>query len=288
MEYAYFPGCSSTGLAKDYGSSIDAVAEELGIDLKEIEGWVCCGATSAHATSHTLGLSLPAQSLTKVDAGKTVVTGCAACYSNLRKAVYEFNEKPDTKKEIEAIVEDKIPDNINVKHLLDVFVSDYGLEKIKERVEKSLNGLKVACYYGCLLTRPPQIVAFDDYENPVFLDRLVETLGGEAVKWNFKTECCGASLVIPKGEFVVRLVDKILHDAKNRGAECVIAACPLCQPNLDWRQDEIKKQLNHQYDLPIFYFTQLIGIALGISPKKLMLNKLFVDPMPLLKAKELI
>ena len=288
MEYAYFPGCSQEGMAKEYGSSIEAVAEKLGIELKEIEDWVCCGATPGHATSHTLGLALPAQTLTKVEDGKTVVTGCAACYSNFKRTAHELNSDPATKKKIEEVVEAKLPENIHVKHFLEVLIGDFGIEKIKEKAEKSLNGLKVACYYGCLLTRPPKITNFDDKEKPVFMDNLVNALGGEAIKWNHKTECCGASLVMPRVDVVVQLVDKILDDAQRHGAECVITACPLCQPNLDMRQQEIKKSLNKDYKLPIIYFTQLVGIALGISPKKLMLDKIFVNPMPLCREKGLL
>lgn len=289
MRYAYFPGCSSLSTARPYDMSAREISHSLGIDLVEIPDWICCGASSAHATSDLLSLALPATSLAKAGKmGLDVVTACAACFSRLKIANKLINSDPNSKRDVNQIIQDNYQGDVKVKHLLDVLVNEYGLKVLREEVKIKLEGLRVACYYGCLLTRPPKIMGFDDPEDPKSMDELVEALGAEPVSWPYKMECCGASFSISKPEIVIRLAHDILKMAKDEGAECIAVACPLCQSNLDLYQKDIKRRYGTDPNLPVFYFTQLVGLSLGISPKRLGLRKHMVSPLPLLKTKGLV
>jgi heterodisulfide reductase subunit B len=167
-----------------------------------------------------------------------------------------------------------------------VLLEDIGLEKIKKAVKRQLNGLKVACYYGCLLVRPPKVVNFDDQENPTSLDKLVKAIGGESIDWPYKVECCGGGLSLSRTDVVVNLTDSILGMAQSAGADCIAVSCPMCQVNLDLRQQDIKKQMGRDYRIPIVYITQLLGLGLGISSKKLGFNKLMVPASNVLEKAE--
>jgi heterodisulfide reductase subunit B len=175
-----------------------------------------------------------------------------------------------------------------VKHLLEILRDDIGFAEIAKRVSRPLAGLRVAAYYGCLLLRPPAIMRFDDAENPTVLDDVLTATGAEAVEWPYKTECCGASYSITKTEIVLRLSRQILAMARDAGADCIAAACPLCQLNLDMRQGDIEAASNEKFGLPVFYFTQLLGLALGLPANELGLRSLVVDPAPLLSEKGIL
>ncbi|MDP2939905.1 MAG: CoB--CoM heterodisulfide reductase iron-sulfur subunit B family protein [Candidatus Omnitrophota bacterium] len=289
MKYAYFPGCSLHSTAKEYDLSTKEVAKALGIELVEIPDWVCCGATPAHITMHLLSLALPVKNLIlakKMDSYE-VVTCCAACFSRLKIANKFMQEDPVHREKVEKIVGQQYRGEVSVRHFLDVLVNIFGLKNIGERVTKKINGLKVACYYGCLLTRPPEVTGLDDLEDPHLIDDLMKTIGVEPVEWPYKTECCGASFSLTKTDIVLKLSCDILQMAHDEGAQAIVVACPLCQSNLDLRQTMINKKYKKSFNMPIFYFTQLLGLALGIEPNKLGFNKHIVNPMPLLREKEL-
>lgn len=289
MKYAYYPGCSAHGTAIEYGMSTDAVASALGIELSEIPDWVCCGATSAHTTNEMLAIALPAMDLLAADKmGHDLAVICAACFNRLKTASHEIKEKPEKLAELKDVLKELPSNNIKIKHLIEILVNDFGIAELEKRVKKKLEGLKVACYYGCLLTRPPKIMQFDDAEEPVMMDRLMKAIGAEPVEWQFKTECCGGSFTITKTDIVLKLSNDILAMARDAGAECFATACPLCQPNLDMRQKEIENKYGIKYNMPVFYFTQLIGLAIGARPEELGLNKLIVNPVPLLTKKGLL
>ncbi|NOX97032.1 MAG: heterodisulfide reductase subunit B, partial [Nitrospirae bacterium] len=267
MKYAYFPGCSLHSTAKEYDMSTRAVCERLGIELEEIPDWVCCGATPAHVTDHLLSIALPVKTLIQAKkAGLEVLTCCAACFSRLKVANKIMREDKWHRDKVNEILEDEYAGEVKVRHFLDILVNEYGLDKIKAEVRGGLEGLKISSYYGCLLTRPPEVTQFDDCENPVSMDRLMETLGGAPVSWPYKTECCGAGLSLTRTEIVLKLSYDILRMARDEGAECLTVACPLCQSNLDMRQMQIEKKYGEEFCLPIFYFTQLVGLALGVDP----------------------
>jgi len=289
LKYAYYPGCTAHGSSIEYDMSTRVVARILGIELEEIPDWICCGATSGHLTNEMLGIALPAISLLNARSiGGPVVTACAECFNRLKTTNYEAKTRPDVKNELERIVGKRYEGETPVKHIIEVIVKDVGLENVKEKVVRNLNGLKVASYYGCLLVRPPKIMEFDDPEEPVFMDVLVEALGGVPIDWPHKVDCCGASLTISRTDIVYRMSGNILYGAKDAGAEIIIAACPVCQPNLDLRQAGVARVFGKELSTPVLYFTQLLGLALGAEAKELGLSKLANDPGPLLKRKGLI
>ncbi|MBC7234449.1 MAG: CoB--CoM heterodisulfide reductase iron-sulfur subunit B family protein [Chloroflexi bacterium] len=290
MRYAYYPGCSLHASAKDYDLSARAVCAALGIELEEIPDWVCCGASSAHMTSELLGLALPVMNLVAArESGLDVVACCAACYSRLQAANKAMNEGPEHRRKlVDEVVGSIYRGEVRVLHLLEIIVHEYGLPALRERVKANLEGLNVASYYGCLLVRPPDVVHLDDSEDPTLMDELAVALGARAVNWPYKTECCGGSLSLTRTDVVLKLCHDILRMAVDEGADCLMVACPLCQANLDLRQAQVNREYSTDFHLPVLYFTQLIGLALGIDPAELGLDKLMVSPEKILRTNVLI
>jgi heterodisulfide reductase subunit B len=278
VKYAYFPGCSLESTAWDFDRSTRAVCSALGIELQEIPDWVCCGSTPAHSTSSSLAVALPVVNLQKAQQmDAPVVTACASCYSRLRSANHTVRSDAEWQARVERITEASYDGNVDVRHVVDVLVNDFGLDEIRGRLQRPLSGLRVACYYGCLLSRPPEVVAFDDPEHPMSMDDLVEAVGAEPVDWPLKTECCGASLSMTSASVVGRLSHKLLSMARQAGADCIAVACPLCQVNLDLRQADAKRSHGDLPDTPVLYVTQLIGLALGLPAKELGIQALTVS-----------
>jgi heterodisulfide reductase subunit B len=278
MKYAYYPGCSAHSTARDMHESALAVAGALGIDLVEPAGWTCCGATAAHQTDRVLAASLPAANLLKVrDMGLDMIVNCAACYNRMKVANHEVSTDPAMQKLVSDAVGGDYDGSVKVRHIVEVLLEDVGLDVIKATLKRSLNGLQVACYYGCLLVRPHEVTNFDDPENPTSLDRLVDAMGGVSLDWPHKVECCGGGLSMSRTDVVISLTDAIVGMAKAAGAQCIAVSCPMCQINLDMRQLDIEKQTGTRHDMPVLYITQLLGLCLGISPNKLGLNKLMVS-----------
>jgi len=281
--YAYYPGCTLHSTAKEYDVSARLVSEGLGIELRELKDWTCCGASSAHSMSDLLSIALPARELQAAqEMGLPLVVACAMCFSRLKFAIHELNDQK-TLGLVSDIIGGELRNAVEVVHLLQVL--DGEREAIPLR--RPLTGLKVACYYGCLLVRPRDIVDFDDEDNPQIMDRLIEALGAQSIDWGFKTECCGASLTLTRKDIVLTLSHRILYQAKQLGADCLAVACPMCHSNLDTRQREIEAKYKDGVGLPILYFTQLVGLAMGLSPKQLHLNKHFTDPLAMLREKGL-
>ncbi len=285
MSYAFYPGCSLDGTAKDFHRSTLAVAAKVGLDLPEIEGWICCGSTAAHNTDPVLADALAARNL-QAAGDSTVAVACAACYSRLKMANHHIAGDPAVRARVARVLGTDYDGLTPVRHVLEILGRDM-VEGVAAAVRRPLTGLKVACYYGCLLSRPPEVTQFDDAENPTLVDRLLESAGATAVDWPHKTECCGASFSITDPSIILDLSDRILAMAQAAGVDCIATACPLCELNLDMRQKDIQAKRGHRYDLPVFYFTQLLGLAMGCSERELSLGSLFVDPRPLLRAKGL-
>jgi len=289
LKVAYFPGCSLSSTAKEYDVATRLVCEDLEIELVDIPEWVCCGATTAHITSELTAAVLPAKSLIWAEKHNLPITSpCSACFSRLKMGQLNLKNNPALKKEVEEVTGETFEAKAEVLHLTRVLLEKYGLENIQAKVKKQLKGLKIASYYGCLMTRPPEVSENDRVENPMLMDKMVSALGAEPVKWAYKTECCGAAFSLTKTEIVRKLSADILKDAKACGADVIMVACPLCHSNLDARQPEISKLLKTNLDLPVLYFTQVLGLALGYEYMDLMLNKHFIDPKPLLKAKGIL
>ncbi len=289
MKYAYYPGCSLHSTASDYAQSIAAVFNRLPIELEEIKDWTCCGASSAHVIDPWLPIIMPAKDIWQAQRmGLDIIAPCAACYNRLRTVVHKIQGKEKLRQKVGQLLGEDYQANIRVRHISDVVVNEYGLEKIGSQLVKDLKGLPVVCYYGCLSARPQKIVAFDDPVDPQYLDRLVNTLGGKSLPWPLKTECCGGSFSISKKEIVLKLTYELLSWAKDQGAAAVVVDCPLCQFNLDSRQGEIEKKYGQRFSLPIFYFTQLLGLCLGLGKKELGLEKMSISPFSLLEERNIL
>lgn len=261
LEYNYYPGCVLHASATDYEDSVIAVCKYLGIRLNEIKNWNCCGATHVNTVNQELAIALSCRNLSLVE--KQIVTPCNVCYSNLKIANKEY-------KRVAEVV--KYNGNTKVKHLLQIILEDIGLEEINKKINKPLN-LKVVPYYGCLLTRPEN--DFDNYENPISLDKLITAIGGTPMQYNYKTKCCGGPIFITKEDTALELAFNLIQSAKKTGADCMAVTCPLCHAVLDAKQPEIEKKFNrfNQLNFPILYFTQLMGIAFGLDRKELGLDK---------------
>lgn len=282
MRYAYYPGCSYHGTGKEYEASTQAVAKKLGMELVEIPDWSCCGATAAHGKSHLLNIALPARNLAIAEGmGLDVTTGCAACYQQLAHANKRMTESQETREQVKKVTGKEYKGTLKVKSLVEA-IGTIDPELIKSQVVKPLSKLKVAAYYGCLLVRPPEITGFDDPENPMFMDNMMRLAGAEALDWAHKTECCGASLGVSNLGIAVKLINKILKAVVDSGADCVVVACPFCHLNLDWHQKSVNKQLGTTYEMPVFYFTELLGLAMGISHDELGLKMHFTDTQKVL------
>ena len=283
MKYAFFPGCSLESTAWDFDKSVRAVCGPLGIELEEIPDWVCCGSTPAHSSNASLAVALPVLNLIKAkEMNLPVVTACASCYSRLRTANHKIRTDAAERDRVECVAGQAYDGSVEVRHIVDVVLNDVGGDAIRDKVQRSLAGLKVACYYGCLLTRPPEIVAFEDPEHPTSMEDILTAAGAEAVDWPYKTECCGAGLSITQSDVVNRLGHKLLSMARRAGARCIALACPLCQVNLDLRQADAAKAHGDIPETPILYVTQLLGLALGLSAEELGINALTVSADSLL------
>jgi heterodisulfide reductase subunit B len=271
MKLAYYPGCSLHSSSVEYDISTRKVCAALGIDLVEVKDWICCGSSPAHQYDDLMSVALPAKNLAMVrqtDDLKQVCAPCASCYSRLKVTQQRLTDS-NLKKDVETVIDMEYPEDIEVLHMLDVVTEKAGVEIIKEKVVKNLEGMKVACYYGCLMTRPPKVTGKKQFENPIQMESLVEALGAEVVDWNKKTFCCGAAFALTKTDVVLELTKKILADAESSGANAISVGCPLCHANLDGRQTQINSKFKTNFHIPIFYFTELMGLALGIEAKEL-------------------
>jgi heterodisulfide reductase subunit B len=233
---------------------------------------------------------LPAKNLAlaaKTDNLKELCAPCASCYSRLKFAQQKLADAA-LRKNIEQVIDEKYPDDIKVSHALDVIVEKIGTDLIGKKVTRPLNGIKVACYYGCLMTRPPKVTGKEQFENPMVMESVMEALGAEPIDWNMKTFCCGASFALTQTDVVLELTKKILTDAKSAGADIISVGCPLCHANLDGRQQQINKKFNTNFHIPIFYFTELMGIAFGIKAKELGIFKHITEVKDFLKERGLL
>jgi heterodisulfide reductase subunit B len=273
---AYFPGCPSEATALDQDISTKAVFKALGVELVEIEDWNCCGAAEAEDPKLVYALNARNLAIAEKD-GLDIVTPCSICYYNLARSNNAL--KADEKLRAEMAEIDPSLDykgTVTPKHILDVLMNDIGVDELKSKIVKKVE-VKVAPYYGCYIGRPLE-TAFDDLDNPILMDQLIELIGGENVPFGYmKTKCCGGPLMMTRADIAFEMTRKILETAKNVGADCVALACPLCGMMLDTKQPDIEKALGIKIGMPVVYITQLLGLALGIDPKSLALEKNTVD-----------
>ncbi len=285
LAYTYYPGCSVGGTSLWYDRSLRAVAEALDVDLIELEDWNCCGATLYMSVRDLESFCIPARNLALAEAlGRDLVTPCNACFTVLHRTNRYFQEDAGVREKISqalAAAGLAYKGTVRVRHVLDPFVNDVGLDVISERVKRSLGGLKVAAYYGCQLVRPD--TGLDSADYPVILDQLLASLGAEPVEWAMKTGCCGASLVVSKEDTALRMIADVLKSVSDSGAEAIANLCPMCHINLETQMSRINSRFNYDFNFPTLFFTQLMGVALGVDEAELGLSKGFIDPRPLLE-----
>jgi len=276
----YYPGCSLHGTGRELDMSIRALSEVAGVELQEIEDWNCCGATSAHNLSHELAVALPYRvlALAEEQGMADVLTPCAACFSRLKGTAVRLARSPELVAEMREIVGKDYRGKVRVLSILE-YINKLLADGLATKLTAPLGGLKVAPYYGCLLSRGEDIVEGDDAENPRGMDAAIRAAGAEPVDWNFAVECCGGGFSMSMTDAVVDLSNKILEDAEDAGAQAIVAGCPMCHSNLDMRQLTMNSRGIGPHRMPILYLSELVGLAAGIDPKRLGLDRHFIDAM---------
>jgi heterodisulfide reductase subunit B len=283
---AYYPGCSLHTTATEFNQSAKAVCKALEIKLVEPKGWVCCGSSAAHRSDPEAAHRLPLENLALIEqSGFSEVTmPCAACFNRHKATQFEIRQNPGHKKALDNAIGYDYRDSVEVTTLIESVLHHAGAEKIRQKVRQPLSGLRVVCYYGCLLTRPPQVTQASHPENPTDMDEIMNALGAQVLDWSYKTTCCGAAHSLTRPDIVLKLSGRIIEEARWAGADVIAVACPLCHTNLDARQF----QMGLDQTMPVLYFTQLMTLALGLPEKAAALNKNLIDPRPLLRSKEII
>jgi heterodisulfide reductase subunit B len=283
MKISYYPGCSLEASARDYEESIEGVCTALGIELVELPDWSCCGATAAHSLHHRASIELPGRNLAIAENAKhDLVAPCPLCFNRLKTA-----EK--------ALLDDRaghyryaIQGRTKIWDLADFIAQDEILSVIAPKVTNPLEGIRAVCYYGCMSSRPPKVTDAEHHEYPMSMDRILRQLGAEVIDWAYKTDCCGASHVVARPDMVFKMVGRLYERALQAGANCIAVSCQMCQANLDIYQDKIGELLGITVDLPIIYFTELIGLAIKEREVENWLSRHFVDPLKLLGKQNLL
>ncbi len=285
MKYSYFPGCSLEATAQSYEVSTKAVCKALDVELEELEDWNCCGATAFYSIDELLALSLAGRNLALAEKkeGRDLVVSCSGCYITLEKANATLRAYPPLKAQADEVLAEaglEYHGGVKTRHLLEVLINDVGLEAIKANVKKELRGLRVAPYYGCQIVRPR--LGFDHPELPQSLDHLIESLGADATPFPLKSRCCGGPLILSQEKLALDLIHELFRSADANGAQCLVTVCPLCQMNLDLYQSKVNSKYKTNYELPILFFTQLVGVAYGLDARDLGLEMNIVSPRKVL------
>ena len=283
---AYYPGCSLNATSPEFNTSTQAVCKALGLTLIEPDGWLCCGSSSAHRADPEAALRLPMQNLSLFEQSgfNEVTMPCAACFNRHKAAQYEIRHDESRKSAVEESIGYTYQDSVQVNSLVETIFQSIGPKELSSKVNHPLQGLRVVCYYGCLLTRPPEVTEAPHPENPTEMDELMAALGAEVLDWSYKTTCCGAAHSLTRRDIVFDLSSNLINQARLAGADVIAVACPLCHTNLDARQF----QMGLDEEMPVMYFTQLMALALGLSEREAALKKNLVDPRPLLREKGLL
>ncbi len=289
MDIAYYPGCSLKQSSVLYDLQTKKVLPKLGINLTEIEDWNCCGATSAAKIDDFLSMAMPARNIGIAESKgfSEVVIPCSACYSRTVAAREKLGKDPELKNEMNSGFENKIEGHLKISTILEVLNDAIKSGALSNQLKKKYEGLKPVCYYGCMLTRfPCDVPPPDDVENPQGMEKVLKKLGLHPVDWNFKTACCGASASMNDKQSSFDMMAKIMKDALARGANCFVVTCPMCQMNLDAYQDEFCSQTNMTQRLPVFFITELLGLAMGMGVKELQIDRHFVESTSILNLQD--
>jgi len=252
--------------AVTYKKSFEYVAAKIELEIEEIPDWSCCGSTAAHTKNEKMAYALAARNIALAEKhlpGLDIVTPCAACYSRLRYANWAARKNDAVREEIEKVLHMDYQAQPDILSFLDLFMDPEIQDRIREKIVRPLKGLKAACYYGCLMSRPREVTGESDTENPMKMDEIIRLTGADPIVWDYKTECCGASHQVDAPEASRELIDRIFRNAKANGADVIVTACPLCNMNLDMREQEINDKFSRKYKIPVFQFTELLAIAMG-------------------------
>jgi heterodisulfide reductase subunit B len=280
LHYAYYPGCSLHATGLEYDASVRAAFGALGVRLEELEGWNCCGASSAHALSHNLALGLSARNLALIEQrGLEAMAPCAACFNRLRAAQEAVRSHPEELAWLEPALGGPVRGDAVIHSPIGLLVKGIGLDAVRRHVTRPLNGLKAVSYYGCLLARPRPLSELSSSDHPVELDDLWRALGGRPLMWSYAVDCCGGALSIPRSDIARSMTQKIVDAARDAGAEVIVTACPLCQANLEMRQTISKDSP----PMPALYFSEALGLAFGLPEAAGWWGKHLIDPRPLLR-----
>jgi heterodisulfide reductase subunit B len=273
QSYLYFPGCTLRTVAKDFDVSAKASARALGFELREMQGWLCCGAVFTNSAENLITQSGPNRILGRAQAeGDTLVTLCAGCFNVLRRTTQQAKHNQTKQDQINAFNEDRYTGGVNVIHLLEILRDKVGFDKIKQAVKMPLQGVPVAAYYGCLLLRPFREMKLDDPHRPSIIEKLLGSLGATVIDYPSRTECCGSYLGVESPEKIEAVSSGIVESARSSGAKILAVSCPLCKYNLEVCQGKGSSASSENEPLPVVYFTQLLGLALGLPPDQLELN----------------
>ena len=284
MTLAYYPGCSLQHSSAEFDRATRRLLAALSVETKDVPDWTCCGSTPAHMMDHLLAQALAARNLRQAAlVGDEMLAPCPSCYQREKNAEVEIHKSDEFRAEVNEVLERPYTSQVTVYALPEYLTKFVGEEKIAALVKVDLSQLKVVPYYGCLLGRPSDLIGERDNEQPMMMDLLLQAAGVDVKWWNYKTECCGASVGMPKMEIQRRLSGKVIQQALAAGAEAIVVCCPLCHVNLDLKQAQINKYLGTEYQVPILYLPQVLGVALGLSFDDVMLEKNVVDPRPLVK-----
>ena len=284
-KYIFYPGCSLQRSARPNLDSLLAIRQFIGMEIEEIQDWNCCGATEYVSVHQLAAFALAGRNLAlaakQINGTRTVMAACSACYLNLAKTDSYLQHDPDLNEQVSSALAagnlSYTPGSLKVRHLLDIIVNDVGLDTVKSRVVRPLKGLRVAPYYGCMIARPDRDNRWDNVEHPVAMDRLLKALGAEVIDFPLKTHCCGGHMTQIDVPVAYELIRRLIHGAAEYNADIMVTLCPMCQLNLDAYQVEVNRYFHTNYQMPILYFTQLMGLAFGLEPDNLGLGKEFVD-----------
>lgn len=269
MKYSYFPGCAMEATGIEYAKSLAYVNNLIGVEFVEIEDWNCCGATAGHTTSHELGVALPARNLALAEQQQPelpIAVPCASCYSRMKYALHAARN--GEKEMLTRLTEMPVEGSVEIVSLFEAYSTEVAVDAIRAAIKRPLSGLRVACYYGCLYSRPPKITGMERYEDPIEMDELVRLTGASCVDWAFKTECCGGGHHVDLPKECKPLLYRIFKNARASGAAALVTACPMCMMNLDMRQGAVNMAYGEDFNMPVFFLTELLALSMGAGFKE--------------------
>jgi succinate dehydrogenase / fumarate reductase, cytochrome b subunit len=296
LKYAYFPGCVAQGACRELYMSTQALTQALGIELIELKRASCCGSGTFKEDSQLLEDTVNARNIALAESlNLPLLTHCSTCQGvighvdeQLKKAQ---QDNPAYLEQINGLLKQEgcspYKGTTEVKHLLWALVGDFGLEELQKRVTRKLAGLKCAAFYGCYLLRAQDHLPYDDVHNPQSMENLIETVGATPVYYRGRTQCCGWPLSSYATESAFKMAGGHIQEAMDAGADCMVTPCPLCHLNLDSRQPEVEKVVGKKLGLPVLHLSQLVALALGISPRQLGLERHIISTRPVLDKLEL-